>query len=171
MAKASVVSVAVLALTLGLAWTGPAVAQVYKSPPATETTLPAEKPPAVGIPRRRPAAGEEIKPPPDPAFTEQCAWIGKRIVSLLVRDDAMAANDFIPFYARFGCPEEHLSRAFGCLVANLMTVENSALADQAEECWRNPAVRYVPANNGNPQSPIEPSRPKEVKPTASPRGN
>jgi hypothetical protein len=158
-----------LAFLLGpaVSWSLPASAQPYKTAPAAEATPPAgEAPGAMRVPRRRPATAEEVKPAVDPALTDQCSWIGKRIISLLVRDDAMAADDFSPFYVKFGCPEPHLSKAFGCLVANLLTMENSALADQADECWRDPNVRYVPVNDG--KSPIEPSRAKGDAPAGAP---
>jgi hypothetical protein len=91
------------------------------------------------VPRRRPAALEGIDA--GPGQTDQCAWLGKRIIQLLLRDDAMAANDFTPFYLRFNCPEEHLAKAFGCLTANSDMIENNALAEQADQCWRDPTVR------------------------------
>lgn len=94
-------------------------------------------------PRRRAVPPEgDGGAPEGSAQTDQCAWIGKRIVGLLVRDDAMGANDFIPFYQRFQCPEDHLSKAFGCVVANLPTIENNAIGDQLDECWRDPLVRF-----------------------------
>ncbi len=115
----------------------------------------------VPSPPRRPMVATTAVEPKDPGLSDQCAWLGKRIISLLVRDDAMTATDFGPFYQRFNCSEERLSKAFGCLVANLDTVENSVFADQVEECWRDPQVRYAPAAE---TSPIEPSRPKTEKP-------
>lgn len=130
----------------------PPAAQGYNRS-AAEGVPPVEAPPpevkgraaaAVPAPTRRPATAEERKAPADPALSDQCSWIGTRIISLLMRDDAMTADDFMPFYAKFGCPDPHLARAFGCLVANAPTLETSALADQAEECWRDPQVRYVP---------------------------
>jgi hypothetical protein len=168
----------VLAIIVGhvLLTPTPAVAQPYKAGPPAEAAPPAEEaaPPAGDnkhgaqrVPRRRPATAEEVKPVTDPALSDQCTWIGKRIISLLVRDDPVTANDFSPFYVRFGCPEARLNKAFGCLVANLMTIENNALADQADECWRNPDLRYVPVGNGK-SSPIEPTRAKAGSAPAAP---
>lgn len=74
----------------------------------------------------------------NPALREECAWLGQRIESLLFRDDPLTANDFMPFYLRFGCPEEHLTAAFGCVVRNGDT-ENDALADRIALCWVDPA--------------------------------
>jgi len=78
---------------------------------------------------------------------QECAWIGQRIVSLLFRDDPMTGNDFIPFYARFGCPEAHLTQAFACVV-NFGSLENDALADRIAICWTDPTQRPA-AGQGN----------------------
>ncbi len=131
------------------------------SKPAVE---PAVQPtdPTKPVPRRRPVAAAAPTTVPAPG-REECAWVGKRIISLLVRDDAMTAGDFGPFYQRFLCPEDHLSQAFGCVVANLDTIESGALADQVDECWREPALRYEKPED---KSPIEPSRPKVEAPAA-----
>ncbi|MBK8175023.1 MAG: hypothetical protein IPK66_07090 [Rhodospirillales bacterium] len=103
----------------------------------------------------------------NPALREECSWLGQRIVSLLFRDDAMTANDFIPFYLRFGCPEAHLSKAFGC-VANIGMAENDALADLVAACWTDPNRRPAPLTakkgNGeavNKQPETVPGRPAE----------
>jgi hypothetical protein len=85
----------------------------------------------------------------------QCAWLGRRIISLLIRDDAMAANDFTPFYLRFECPEDHLAEAFGCTVVNLPMVEQNAQQEQIESCWQDPSVR-VPPPAAKPGGPAEP---------------
>lgn len=76
----------------------------------------------------------------NPALREDCAWLGQRIVGLLVRDDAMTGNDFVPFYQRFGCPQEHLSKAFACVVG-FGIAENEALADRVAQCWTDPAKK------------------------------
>jgi hypothetical protein len=169
----------VLALVVGhlLPWSSPVAAQTYKAPQSTEAAdKPANAQPGPQAPRRRPASPDERRPATDPANSDQCAWIGQRIISLLIRDDAMAAGDFSPFYVKFGCSEEHLGLAFGCLAANLVPAENGALADQAEECWRDPAVRYVPVNQGKTAAEAnrqkgepkgEPAAPSEAAPPRS----
>lgn len=72
----------------------------------------------------------------------ECAWVGKRIVSLLTRDDAMTAGDFMPFYLRFGCPEAHVGKSFGCVVRNGESAPNDVLADRIEKCWTDPDARF-----------------------------
>lgn len=70
-----------------------------------------------------------------------CAWLGQRIVSLLIRNDAMTAKDFTPFYERFNCPEDHLLSVFACVIRNEDTIEETALAELVASCWHEP--RYV----------------------------
>jgi hypothetical protein len=95
----------------------------------------------------------------------QCDWLGKRIISLLVRDDPDAAQDFTPFYQRFACAEDHLSKAFGCAVANLDDVENNGLAELVDACWKNPAVRMVAAEpetaGDKPEKPLKTDKPEK----------
>ena len=102
----------------------------------------------------------------NPALREDCAWLGQRIVSLLVRDDPMTGNDFVPFYQRFGCPQEHLSKAFGCVVG-FGSAENEALADRVAQCWTDPAVRPV-APVESAKKPAEPADGSK-KPTETPK--
>jgi hypothetical protein len=80
-----------------------------------------------------------------PALREECAWLGQRIVSLLFRDDPMTGNDFLPFYTRFECPEEHLTKAFACVVRN-GAADNDVLADRIAECWADPTHPPTPAS-------------------------
>lgn len=108
------------------------------------------------LPRRRPPLHPSvIQSTGEGSYSLQCEWLGKRIMNLLIRDDAMAANDFTPFYIRFNCPEDHLARAFGCVVGNLNKIENSALADQIKACWLDPSAKeYTPTPAGE-EKPAE----------------
>lgn len=139
-------ALAAFALVWILTSAGPAAAQ-YKGEPAKDP------PGAVKDP-----AGERARPQPRPrqpalpvapddgktaTTSDQCQWLGKRIISLLIRDDAMAANDFTPFYVRFGCPEALLADAFGCVAANVALLENNGLSEQINACWQDPSVRLT----------------------------
>ena len=115
------------------------------------------------VPQRRP----DQSPPPEardgePAIAAECAWIGKRIVSLLVRDDAMAAGDFLPFYLRFHCPEERVGKSFGCVVRN-----GEATPDRVEQCWADPSI-VIPKPPA--KEPAAETSPAPAKP-AAPGGN
>lgn len=137
----------------------------YQAPQQTRPPPPGEREPKA---EREPKSKDRTPPPrpivpPDgqqqnPALREECAWLGQRMLSLLYRDDAMTGNDFMPFYQRFGCPEEHLSRAFGCVVAG-GSLENDALAERVAQCWTDPAQRQ----------PVEPmAAPLPEKPASPP---
>ena len=125
--------------------------------------------PEQGDVRTEPPRGRERTPLPrpivapegqqqNPALREECAWLGQRIVSLLFRDDPAAGNDFIPFYQRFNCPPEHISKAFGCVV-NSGSAENDVLAERVAVCWTDPAQRPAkaapPAEAGEKEGSIK----------------
>jgi hypothetical protein len=93
-------------------------------------------------PRRKPSPPVAGQSGRGPAFKGECVWVGKRIVNLLSRDDAMAANDFMPFYGHFGCPQDHLAKSFGCVVTNTDPSENEALADRIDACWDDPKAEF-----------------------------
>lgn len=95
-------------------------------------------------PQRRPATPPVKSRDGEPAQIAECAWVGKRIVSLLTRDDAMTAGDFLPFYLRFGCPEGHVGKSFGCVVRNGEAAPNDILAERIEKCWIDPAIVFPP---------------------------
>ncbi len=111
-------------------------------------------------PRRKPSPPVAGQSGRGPAFKEECVWVGKRIVNLLSRDDAMAANDFMPFYGQFGCPGDHLAKAFGCVVTNTDPSENEALADRIDACWDDPKAEF-PKEPTPAESKLGEEQPKE----------
>jgi hypothetical protein len=155
-----------------------AQAQGGGTPPAT-APLPSPQPPAQPAETRTkdraaPARRPETAPPPEThdgeaAMAAECAWIGKRIVSLLVRDDAMAAGDFVPFYLRFHCPDDRIGKAFGCIVRTGEATPNEVLAERIDQCWTNPDVRFPKLQRDTPAEPA-PAAPPPAKP-AGPGGN
>src|SRR6195952_3150272 len=50
-----------------------------------------------------------------PAANPECVWLGRRVVSLLWRDDLDTAFRHLDLYDRFGCPGGHVQAAFRCL--------------------------------------------------------
>lgn len=181
-----ILRVASATAALLLCATGPVAAAVieaqYRMP--TEQAAPVTpKPPAElkasPAADREPRAKERTPPPrpivppegqqQNPALREDCAWIGQRIVSLLVRDDPMTGNDFVPFYQRFNCPPEHLSHAFACVVS-AGSSENEVLAERIAQCWTDPERKPAAAEPAKP-SPSEPAKPAaagSAKPAAEP---
>ncbi len=86
----------------------------------------------------------------DKGPTPGCAWIGSRAVHSMVRDDVVAANDYVTLYEKFGCPSKQLRAAFDC------TVE-TALPDQADEigkrivgCWSGNVAAQPPKPSSLP---------------------
>jgi hypothetical protein len=161
--------------------TGAALPFVHAAPPTvpaptaggavtvqSSPTQPAQKPTDAPskdrpAPPRRPESAPVDHKDGNPAQVAECAWVGKRIVSLLTRDDAMTAGDFLPFYLRFGCPDGHVGKTFGCVVRNGEAAPNDVLADRIEKCWADPDVRF-------PR--LAPEQPPEAvpAPTAPPKG-
>lgn len=92
-------------------------------------------------------------PPPDeyaeaqhaisgPAGNPECVWLGRRVVSLLWRDDLETAFRHLDLYDRFGCPAAHVQAAFRCLILHANSIDPKApdsLNGRVEACWLNPA--------------------------------
>ena len=51
-----------------------------------------------------------------PAGNPECVWLGRRVVSLLWRDDLDTAFRHLDLYDRFGCPSSHIQATFRCVV-------------------------------------------------------
>jgi hypothetical protein len=117
--------------------TGMAFAQSGGAPKA------AEKPPASG-----PAAAQKTEEYADiqhamtgPAGNPECAWLGRRVISLLWRDDIETAFRHLDLYDRFGCPAAHIPATFRCLILQTNTIDPKApdsLNNRVTACWINP---------------------------------
>ena len=70
----------------------------------------------------------------------ECVWTGRRIASLLWRDDVDTAKRYIDLYDRFSCPSDHLKLAFRCVVRQGPMDQKGAekLAARVHACWINP---------------------------------
>lgn len=100
----------------------------------TAPVLAAEQP----VPERKPTKGTITLV--NRAEAPECAFTGKRVVSLLSRDDVVAATEFHEFYQAFDCPALHLAAAFGCAVDVPEGVEEP-VNDRVERCWEQPSSR------------------------------
>jgi hypothetical protein len=78
---------------------------------------------------------------PRAAGAAECVWAGRRIASLLWRDDIDTANRYIDLYERFGCSSEHLKVAFRCVVQQGPLDPKAAdrLASRVHGCWIAPS--------------------------------
>ena len=107
----------------------------------------AEKTPAPASPAPAPAQkveeyAEVQKSVSGPAGNPECVWLGRRVVSLLWRDDIETAFRHLDLYDRFGCPSGHIQATFRCLILHSNSVDPKApdsLNGRVNACWINPA--------------------------------
>jgi len=91
-----------------------------------------------------------------PAGNPECVWLGRRVVSLLWRDDLDTAFRHLDLYDRFGCPSGHIQVTFRCLVLHGNTIDPKAadsLNNRVHACWINPALPAAPAPAAAAQNP------------------
>jgi hypothetical protein len=81
-----------------------------------------------------------------PAGNPECVWLGRRVVSLLWRDDMDTAFRHLDLYDRFGCPGDHIQAAFRCLVlnSNVDPKDAESLNGRVHACWVNPSLLAAP---------------------------
>ena len=138
---------AALAAAMLLAATQPILAQAPEQKPA-------EKPPAADgkePPKKIDEFAEAEKLLGGPAANPECVWLGRRVVSLLWRDDLDTAFRHLDLYDRFGCPAGHIQATFRCLVrqGNIDPKATDTLNSRVHGCWINP--------NGEVQGAAAPS--------------
>src|SRR5580765_2142538 len=82
-----------------------------------------------------------------PAAYPECMWLGRRVVSLLWRDDLDTAFRHLDLYDRFGCPAGHIQATFRCLVrsGNIDPKAQETLNGRVHACWLNPGLEPTPA--------------------------
>ena len=87
-----------------------------------------------------------------PAGNPECVWLGRRVVSLLWRDDLDTALRHLDLYDRFGCPSGHIQATFRCLVrqGNIDPKAQETLNGRVHSCWLNPGLPPTPAAAANP---------------------
>ncbi|HZL30864.1 MAG TPA: beta-1-3, beta-1-6-glucan biosynthesis protein [Pseudolabrys sp.] len=77
-----------------------------------------------------------------PAGNPECVWLGRRVVSLLWRDDLDTAFRHLDLYDRFACPSAHIQATFRCLVrqGNIDPKAPETLNSRVHACWLNPGL-------------------------------
>jgi hypothetical protein len=83
-----------------------------------------------------------------PAGNPECVWLGRRVVSLLWRDDLDTAFRHLDLYDRFGCPSGHIQVTFRCLLLHSNSIDPKAadsLNGTVQACWINPTLQVAPA--------------------------
>ena len=106
---------------------------------------PAEKPPAgeaKDSQKKIDEFAEAEKLLGGPAANPECLWLGRRVVSLLWRDDLDTAFRHLDLYDRFGCPAGHIQATFRCLVrqGNIDPKAPDTLNGRVHTCWINPST-------------------------------
>lgn len=92
-----------------------------------------------------------------PSGNPECVWLGRRVVSLLWRDDLDTAFRHLDLYDRFGCPAAHIQATFRCLVrqGNIDPKAQETLNGRVHACWLNPGL--PPTEPVAAQTPAPPS--------------
>jgi hypothetical protein len=88
-----------------------------------------------------------------PAGNPECVWLGRRVVSLMWRDDLDTAFRHLDLYDRFGCPGGHVQATFRCLTRFGGQIDDKvprSLDDKVHTCWINPGAQPQTAAAANP---------------------
>ena len=126
--------------------TAPAVAQSNDAKPTDQ------QPPAGQESAKEPQKIDEFaeaeRALSGPAGNPECVWLGRRVVSLLWRDDLDTAFRHLDLYDRFGCPSGHIQVAFRCLLLHANSIDPKAadsLNGRVQACWLNPSLPIAQA--------------------------
>src|ERR1700685_3945250 len=153
-------AVSVLLAALGLS--APAGFAENNDAPPPEKAAPAGQEPAKET-QKVDEYAEAQKALNGPAGNPECVWLGRRVVSLLWRDDLDTAFRHLDLYDRFGCPSAHIQATFRCLILHANTIDPKAadsLNGRVQACWINPAM-----------PPTKPPNPAPAAAAASPTTN
>ncbi len=91
-----------------------------------------------------------------PAGNPECVWLGRRVVSLIWRDDLDTAFRHLDLYDRFGCPGGHVQAAFRCLTrfgGQIDPKVAETLSSRIHACWINPAAQPQAAATARADEP------------------
>ena len=125
---------------------GAAMLSLVAGPVAAQGTDPkSDKPPsgeAKDAPKKLDEYAEAEKLLGGAAANPECLWFGRRVVSLLARDDLDTAFRHLDLYDRFSCPSAHIQAAFRCVVRQGDIDQKAAekIHDRVRACWINPAA-------------------------------
>ena len=88
------------------------------------------------------------------AGAAECVWTGRRVASLLWRDDMDTALRYIGLYDRFGCSSQHLKMAFRCMIEQgpMDPKAQDKLAARVQSCWLDPQGVTTAASRPNEDS-------------------
>jgi hypothetical protein len=98
---------------------------------------------------------------PGPAGNPECVWLGRRVVSLLWRDDLDTAFRHLDLYDRFGCPSAHIRATFRCVIrqGHIDPKAAATLNGRVHDCWLDP--NHAPAPAAAAKAPDQPAAAKD----------
>jgi hypothetical protein len=105
------------------------------------------------------------------AGNPECVWLGRRVASLLWRDDLDTAFRHLDLYDRFGCTGGHVQAAFRCLTrfgAQIDSKIPDSLSSRVHACWVNPNAQPQGANVAQPAASPAPAAAAPAAPAANP---
>jgi len=123
----------------------PAQAQSTEAKPADQAPANGQEP--AKEPQKVDEFAEAQKALAGPAGNPECVWLGRRVVSLLWRDDLDTAFRHLDLYDRFGCPSGHIQATFRCLLLHSNNIDPKAadsLNGRVNSCWVNPNLQVAP---------------------------
>jgi hypothetical protein len=88
-----------------------------------------------------------------PAGNPECVWLGRRVVTLMWRDDLDTAFRHLDLYDRFGCPGGHIQATFRCMArtGGPDAKPTGDINKDVRTCWVNPTA-VLPVG-GSPVAP------------------
>ena len=105
-----------------------------------------------------------------PAGNPECVWLGRRVVSLMWRDDLDTAFRHLDLYDRFGCPGGHVQAAFRCLTrfgGQIDPKVPGSINGLIHACWINPDAQVQAAATAQPTpAAAAPAAQPDAKPAA-----
>jgi hypothetical protein len=141
---ASGLCAALLIATAALSSAGPAFAEGNEAKPADKAPAAGQEP--AKEPQKVDEFAEAQRAVTGPAGNPECVWLGRRVVSLLWRDDLDTAFRHLDLYDRFGCPSAHIQASFRCLILHGNNIDPKAadsLNARIQSCWINPATPAI----------------------------
>ena len=138
-------AVSVLSAVLG--FSAPAVSAENNDAAPPEKAAPAGQEPAKEN-QKVDEYAEAQKALSGPAGNPECVWLGRRVVSLLWRDDLDTAFRHLDLYDRFGCPSAHIQATFHCLIQHGNNIDPKVadtLNGRVFSCWVNPTNPSIQA--------------------------
>lgn len=133
---------------------GPAFAQSNDAKPADQHPANGQEP--AKEPQKVDEFAEAQRALGGPAGNPECVWLGRRVVSLLWRDDLDTAFRHLDLYDQFGCPSGHIQATFRCLLLHSASIDPKAadsLNGRVQACWINPLLQPAPAPAAAAPSP------------------